>query len=78
MGFKDPFILPLLHSARTRVKTLVYKSSRRCLRLQAGRLRSFEIRLVIVASYVGDARPVRYIHRHTKDYADNGSVTAGR
>ena len=34
--------------------------------------------VAIMASYVGDARPVGYFqHRCPKDYADNGSITAG-
>jgi len=40
---------------------LVNRISRHCLRLRADPLRSFEIWLAILASYVGDARPVRYL-----------------
>src|ERR1700722_7566515 len=64
-------------SGRFLVNALVYKSSSRHLRLRASRLRSFENCLVIVASYVRDARPVwHFRHRRPKHYADNWSVTA--
>jgi hypothetical protein len=47
-------------------------------RLWASRLRTFETCIAIVASYVGDARPIwHFQHRRPKDYADNASVTAG-
>src|ERR1700723_3377553 len=67
-----PFPAPLW------VNILVYKTSRRCLRLRENPLPTFETCLSIVPNYVGDARPDRHLKLwRPKDFADDGNVTAG-
>src|ERR1700722_9487789 len=56
---------------------LVYKTPRRCLRLRANPSQICEICLSTVLNYVGDARHDGHLkHRHSKNYADDGKITA--